>query len=185
MILGALSAQANVVKSALKLHLSATVISAVSLIIVGVLVMLALGFAGTALFLALAEDMSPVAAALSVAAGALILALVVWLTGSLIGRTRRRAAQVALKGAVAPFTAMGLAAAPPPPSPATGRKATPPPAPPTTHAMMLDHGMAVGARAHAAVAAHPVRLLAAGLGLGVAVGLSPGLRRGLRRLLPW
>jgi hypothetical protein len=184
MILGALSAQANVVKSAVKLHLSATMISAVSLIIGGVLLMFALGFLGTAIFLALAEDMSPMAAALWVAAGALILALLVWLIGSLMGRTRRRAAQVALNGAVAPFTALGLAAAPPPRATATG-DVPPPPPPPMSHAMMLDHGMAVGARAHAAVAAHPVRLLAAGLGLGVAVGLSPGLRRGLRRLLPW
>lgn len=182
MILGALSAQAGLVKSALRLHLSASMISGVTLLLAGVFVLFALAFGAAALFFELEESMSRTGAALWVGLLALFLAVLVWLIGVLVARPRRRAAKTTMTAAMAPLTALGMTAARPP---AAARGTTAPPPPPNTHAMMLDQGMEVGAWAHAALAAHPVGLLAAGLGMGLAVGFSPGLRRGIRRLLPW
>ncbi len=182
MILGALSAQAALVKSALRLQVSASMVSGITLLLAGIFVLFAMAFGAAALFFALEEDMSPTGAALWVALLALFLAVLAWLIGVLIARPRRRAAKTAMTAALSPLTAAGLAASPRPPAP---RGAGAPPPPPNTHAMMLDHGMEVGARAHAAMAAHPVGLLAAGLGMGLVVGFSPGLRRGIRRMLPW
>lgn len=192
MILGALSAQANLVKTGLRQHLQATVISGVSIAVAAVFAFLALMFLCVALFFTLERTMTPAAAALWVAAAALGVALVIWLIGSLLGRARRRLARTSMNAATAPLAALGMGAGVPPP-PGAGPTAPPPPggpvvgaAPkPDVHAMMLDHGMAVGAQAHAALAAHPVRLLAVGLGAGLAFGLSPALRRGVRRLFPW
>ncbi|MGC2855430.1 hypothetical protein ACM64Y_08140 [Novispirillum sp. DQ9] len=182
MILEAFAAQAALAKQAVSLHMAAGAARAVSIAIAAVFLLFALGFAAVALFFVLEQSMSPAAAALWVALLLVLLAGLAWMLGVLVARPRTRAARVAMTSAMAPLTAAGLAATRPAPPTAAGGVAPPPP---SAHALMLDHGMAVGARAHAALAAHPVGLLAAGLGAGLLFGLSAGVRRGVRRLLPW
>lgn len=184
MILGALAAQASLVKQAVGLQVAAGVARAVTITIAAIFMLFAIGFAATALFFVLEESMSPAKAALWVAAGAVALAVLIWLIGILVAKPRKRAAKIAMTSAMAPLTAAGLAAGPAAPPPKPGAGGAPPP-PPNPHAMMLDHGMAVGARAHAAMTAHPMGLIAAGLGVGLLFGLSSGLRRAARGLLPW
>lgn len=189
MILGAFAAQAALVKQAVGLRVAAGTARAVSMVIAAIFLLFAIGFAATALFFHLEESMSPSMAALWVAGGAVGLAVLVWLIGILIAAPRERAAKIAMTSAMAPLTAAGLAGRSAPPKSKPGRSAgaagaAPPPSS-DPHAMALDQGMAVGEKAHAAMAAHPVALLTAGLGAGLLFGLSPGLRRAVRRLLPW
>jgi hypothetical protein len=138
----------------LQKYLAQAAVFGAALLIAAILIVVAVGFCGAALYFALREALTPAMAALATGLTGLVLALVIVLIGRLAGcmiaKSKRR------QQAARPAGARGLAA---------------------------DLGLIAGEELAALARSHTHATLAASLVAGIAVGASPGLRRLLRDLL--